>query len=248
MILHAPPDFSGGVFVFGAYSMAKKKELINHGILYRPQDLPDDSLCAGIDEVGRGCLAGPVVAGAVVFPKDFDLIGLDDSKKLTEKERLCLDSEIKHLAWAWGIGLVWQKKIEEINILQASLLAMARALAALQKNFPQTLPKVYLIDGTFAIPPFYLNEYKLVPLEQKTIIQGDALEPSISAASVIAKNFRDKLMIKMDTRYPKYGFASHKGYGTKEHRLAIQKYGPCPLHRMDFKSVRPQTMEQGTLC
>lgn len=228
--------------------MAKKKELINHGILYRPQDLPEDSICVGIDEVGRGCLAGPVVAGAVVFPKDFDLIGLDDSKKLTEKERLCLDGDIKNLAWAWGIGLVWQKKIDEINILQASLLAMARAVAAMQIKFPKTTPKIYLIDGTFAIPPFYLAEYSLNPLAQKTIIHGDALEPCISAASVIAKNFRDNLMIKMDKRYPNYGFASHKGYGTKEHRLAIQKYGPCPLHRMDFKSVRPQTMEQGSLC
>ncbi len=228
--------------------MTKKKELINHGILYRPHNLSDDTICAGIDEVGRGCLAGPVVAGAVVFPKDFDLIGLDDSKKLTEKERLCLDSEIKSLAWAWGIGLVWQKKIEEINILQASLLAMARAVAALRIKFPQTSPKIYLIDGTFAIPAFYLKKYQLNPLTQKTIVQGDASEPSISAASVIAKNFRDRLMIKMDARYPNYGFASHKGYGTKEHRLAIQKYGPCPLHRMDFKSVRPQSMEQGTLC
>lgn len=228
--------------------MTKKKELINHGILYRPHNLSDDTICAGIDEVGRGCLAGPVVAGAVVFPKGFDLIGLDDSKKLTEKERLCLDSEIKSLAWAWGIGLVWQKKIEEINILQASLLAMARAVAALRIKFPQTSPKIYLIDGTFAIPAFYLKKYQLNPLTQKTIVQGDASEPSISAASVIAKNFRDRLMIKMDARYPNYGFASHKGYGTNEHRLAIQKYGPCPLHRMDFKSVRPQSMEQGTLC
>ncbi len=228
--------------------MAKKKELINHGILFRPQDLSADSLTVGIDEVGRGCLAGPVVAGAVVFPKDFDLIGLDDSKKLTEKERLCLDSEIKSLAWGWGIGLVWMKTIQEINILQASLLAMSRAVKALQVKFPKTQPKIYLIDGTFAIPPFYLTQYGLDPLCQKTIVQGDGLEPSISAASVIAKNFRDSLMIKLDRRYPEYGFASHKGYGTKEHRQAIQKYGPCPLHRMDFKSVRPQTMEQGTLC
>ena len=228
--------------------MAKRKELINHGILYRPHDWANENICAGIDEVGRGCLAGPVVAGAVVFPKDFDLIGLDDSKKLSEKERLCLDGEIKNLAWAWGIGLVWQKTIEEINILQASLLAMARAIAALKIKFPQTDPKIYLIDGTFPIPPFYLAKYSLSPLSQKTIVQGDALEPSISAASVIAKNFRDKLMIKMDERYPGYGFASHKGYGTKEHRLAIQKQGPCPLHRMDFKSVRPKSMKQGSLC
>lgn len=228
--------------------MAKKKEIINHGILYKPTDLSGNELSAGIDEVGRGCLAGPVVAAAVVFPKGFDLIGLDDSKKLTEKERLCLDGEIKSLAWGWGIGLVWMKTIQEINILQASLLAMARAVAALQKNFPATQPKTYLIDGTFAIPQFYLNQYSLAPAAQKTIIQGDGQEPSISAASVIAKNFRDSLMIKLDKRYPHYGFASHKGYGTKEHRQAIQTYGPCPLHRMDFKSVRPQTMEQGTLC
>lgn len=228
--------------------MAKKKELINHGILFRPSNLSNDSITVGLDEVGRGCLAGPVVAGAVVFPKNFDLIGLDDSKKLSKKERLNLDSEIKELAWAWGIGLVWMKTIQEINILQASLLAMARALAALKYKFPQIDPKIYLIDGTFILPQFYLNQYSLSPLSQKSIIQGDSSEPSISAASIIAKNFRDKLMIKLDKRYPMYGFASHKGYGTKKHRNAIQKFGPCPLHRMDFKSVRPQTLTQGTLC
>ena len=233
--------------MFGEY-MAKKKELIHHGILFRPTNLSNESIVVGVDEVGRGCLAGPVVAGAVVFPKDFDLIGLDDSKKLSEKERLSLDTDIKELAWAWGIGLVWMKTIQEINILQASLLAMTRAIAALKYNYPKIDPKIYLVDGTFTIPQFYLNEYSLSPVSQKSIIQGDALEPSISAASIIAKNFRDKLMIKMHNRYPEYGFASHKGYGTKEHRAALLKFGPCPLHRMDFKSVRPQTLEQGSLC
>ena len=184
----------------------------------------------------------------VVFPKDFDLIGLDDSKKLSEKERLCLDGEIKNLAWAWGIGLVWQKTIEEINILQASLLAMARAIAALKIKFPQTDPKIYLIDGTFPIPPFYLAKYSLSPLSQKPSYKATPWSQAFRQLPSSPKNFRDKLMIKMDERYPGYGFASHKGYGTKEHRLAIQKHGPCPLHRMDFKSVRPKSMEQGSLC
>ena len=229
--------------------MRKKKEIIQHGLLHKSAEsiIAADSISAGLDEVGRGCLAGPVVAGAVVFPKDFDILGLDDSKKLSEKERLRLGEEIKSLAWSYGIGLVWMDKIQEINILQASLLAMARALAALKKRMPNAEPKILLIDGTFTIPHFYLEQYKLHPDLQKTIISGDSLEPSISAASILAKNFRDNLMVKMDTRYPNYGFASHKGYGTKEHRDALEKLGPCPLHRMDFRSVKPAQI-QGKLC
>ena len=227
----------------------KKKEIIQHGLLHKPADniLHSNKIIAGLDEVGRGCLAGPVVAGAVVFPEDFDIVGLDDSKALTEKERLRLGEEIKNLAWSYGIGLVWMDKIQEINILQASLLAMARALAALKSRTKNAEPKILLIDGTFSIPHFYLNQYGLNPEQQTCIISGDASEPSIAAASIIAKNFRDNLMIKMDVRYPNYGFASHKGYGTKEHRDALQKLGPCPLHRMDFRSVKP-VQEQGKLC
>ena len=229
--------------------MRKKKEIIQHGLLHKPTEsaLSTNKIIAGLDEVGRGCLAGPVVAGAVVFPEDFDIVGLDDSKALTEKERLRLGEEIKNLAWSYGIGLVWMDKIQEINILQASLLAMARALAALKIRTKSAEPKILLIDGTFSIPHFYLNQYGLNPERQTCIISGDALEPSISAASILAKNFRDNLMVKMNIRYPNYGFASHKGYGTKEHRDALQKLGPCPLHRMDFRSVKP-AQEQGKLC
>lgn len=229
--------------------MRKKKEVIQHGLLYKPSQntLQESSIIAGLDEVGRGCLAGPVVAGAVVFPKDFDIVGLDDSKSLSEKERLRLEDEIKQHAWGYGIGLVWMKTIQEINILQASLLAMARALAALSKRLEGAQANILLVDGTFTIPQFYLDKYHLKPEHQKAIVSGDALEPSISAASILAKNFRDKLMSKMDKRFSGYGFASHKGYGTKEHREALQKLGPCPLHRMEFRSVKP-VMEQGTLC
>jgi len=231
------------------FNMRKKKEIIQHGLLHKPEAsiLSANSIIAGLDEVGRGCLAGPVVAGAVVFPEDFDIVGLDDSKALTEKERLHLGEEIKNLAWSYGIGLVWMDKIQEINILQASLLAMARALAALKKRIEGAEPKILLIDGTFIIPHFYLSQYGLSPEQQTCIISGDSLEPSISAASILAKNFRDSLMVKMDTRYPGYGFASHKGYGTKEHREALEKLGPCPLHRMDFRSVKP-VQKQGRLC
>ncbi len=229
--------------------MAKKKEVIQHGLLYKSpkSELTGDEIVVGLDEVGRGCLAGPVVAGAVIFPKDFDIIGLTDSKALSEKERHSLEEEIKAHAIAYGIGIVWMKKIKEINILQASLLAMTKALAVIKRENPELALDMLLVDGTFTLPQFYLDAYDLSVKSQECIVSGDSLEPAISAASVLAKNFRDNFMIRMDTRYPGYGFASHKGYGTKEHREALKKLGPCPLHRMDFRSVKP-AMEQGRLC
>lgn len=229
---------------------AKKKEIIQHGLLFKPEDanLHENTLLIGLDEVGRGCLAGPVVAGAVAFPQGFDILGLDDSKNLSEKERLQLGEEIKNLSWSYGIGIVWMKAIQEINILQASLLAMARATAALNLRMKSDAPYTLLVDGTFTIPHFYLQEYGIKPSHQECIVSGDALVPAISAASIIAKNFRDTFMVRMDKRFPGYGFASHKGYGTKEHRDALQKRGPCPLHRLDFKSVKKPSSEQGFLC
>ncbi len=223
-----------------------KKQVIQNGLLHRSEakNLQDEHI-VGLDEVGRGCLAGPVVAAAVVFPKDFDLIGLTDSKALSQKERFELELEIKNYCLSYGLGLVWMEKIREINILNASLLAMARALKALVFRTPKINPSILYVDGTFTIPPEFLLPYNLTPKTQKAIVSGDALEPSISAASILAKNFRDNLMIKLDARYPGYDFASHKGYGTKKHREAIEKLGICPLHRTGFRLVK---QEQGRLC
>ncbi len=222
-----------------------KKQIIEHGLLFKSPDILREKIIAGLDEVGRGCLAGPVVAGAVVFPEHFDLVGLDDSKNLTEKERLNLEIEIKSHALSYGIGLVWMKQIQSINILNASLLAMARALAALKWRTPNMVPNIFHVDGTFVIPREFLIPYQLNPIEQKAIVSGDALDPSISAASILAKNFRDNLMQKMDKRFPGYGLAQHKGYGTKQHREAIEELGPSPLHRMGFRLLK---QEQGRLC
>lgn len=245
-----PLQWVGFLYMVRVMVKSKKKEVIQHGLLYKPHTESDreNAVIVGLDEVGRGCLAGPVVAGAVAFPEGFDLMGLDDSKKISETERVRLGEEIKNLAWSYGIGLVWMDKIQEINILQASLLAMARATAALKKRLSHQTPHVLLIDGTFIIPQFYLTQYGIIPEKQECFVSGDSLIPAISAASIIAKNFRDALMVKMDIRYPQYGFASHKGYGTKEHRDALLQHGPCPLHRLDFKSVLLPSIEQGRLC
>lgn len=212
-----------------------------------------DSLVAGIDEAGRGCFAGPVVAGAVVFPEGFDLMGLDDSKVLKEKERKRLAGEIRALASGWGIGLAWMAEIEKHNILQATLMAMTRAVAALRLRMgvesDAPAPARVLIDGTQLIPPAYFRNFGVPLPEQRAIVDGDALVPAISAASILAKTFRDDLMTRLDARWPQYGFARHKGYGTREHRDALRAFGPCPLHRLGFRGVVPRPeQEQGRLC
>lgn len=212
-----------------------------------------DSLVAGIDEAGRGCFAGPVVAGAVVFPEGFDLMGLDDSKVLKEEERNRLAGEIRALAPGWGIGLAWMAEIEKHNILQATLVAMARAVAALRVRMGvkagAPVPARVLIDGTQLIPPAYFRNFGVPLPEQRAIVDGDALVPAISAASILAKTFRDALMTRFDARWPQYGFARHKGYGTREHRDALREFGPCPLHRRGFRGVAPRSgQEQGRLC
>ncbi len=199
-------------------------------------------LPVGIDEAGRGALAGPVVSAAVVFKEDFDLIGLDDSKKLTAKQRKEFSDEIKEFALGYGIGIAWHSLIDKENILQASLISMTRATAALAYKIKK-VPTSLLIDGNKTIPTPYFNMYAncfdTAP-KQEAIVDGDALVPVISAASVIAKVFRDELMEKYDKRFPDYNFAKHMGYGSKEHREAIKKYGPCPIHRKTFKGVRPE--------
>ena len=212
-----------------------------------------DSLVAGIDEAGRGCFAGPVVAGAVVFPEGFDLMGLDDSKVLKEEERNRLAGEIRALAPGWGIGLAWMAEIEKHNILQATLVAMARAVAALRVRMVvdagAPVPARVLIDGTQLIPPAYFRNFGVPLPEQRAIVDGDALVPAISAASILAKTFRDALMTRLDARWPQYGFARHKGYGTREHRDALREFGPCPLHRRGFRGVVSHSgQEQGRLC
>ena len=210
-------------------------------------------LTAGTDEAGRGCFAGPVVAGAVIFADGFDIMGLDDSKALKPAERERLAVDIRGFALGWGIGLAWMDEIARINILQASLMAMTRAVAAMRVRMGakgRPVPARLLIDGTQIIPPLYFRMYGIPLPDQQSVIDGDALIPSISAASILAKTFRDDLMTRLDARWPQYGFAKHKGYGTKEHREALAEFGPCPLHRLDFKGVgRPaKRPEQGWLC
>lgn len=178
---------------------------------------------AGIDEAGRGPLAGPVVAAAVILPDDIQIPGLTDSKKLTEKQREALFIKIQQIAVGWGIGRAEVEEIDRVNILQATFLAMHRAFAALPIK-----PHQLFIDG---------NQSPKIDCQTKMIIQGDLTEPCISAASILAKVTRDREMIECDKHYPQYGFASHKGYGTKKHIDALREYGPCPIHRKTFAPV-----------
>ncbi len=174
----------------------------------------------GVDEVGRGPFAGPVVAGAVILPKDCDILYINDSKKLSEAKREELYDEIMEKAIATGIGMVSPKRIDEINILQATYEAMREAIAKLQVT-----PDLLLNDAV-TIPK--------IPIRQVPIIKGDAKSISIGAASIIAKVTRDRLMEEYDTIFPEYDFASNKGYGSAKHIAALQKYGATPIHRMTF--------------
>lgn len=178
------------------------------------------SIC-GVDEAGRGPLAGPVCAAAVILPADCVIEGLNDSKKLSEKKRDALYDIIKEKAISYSIALASVEEIEEHNILQATFLAMTRAVDGL------SVPADFaLIDGN-KIPP-------QLGIPAKFVIGGDALSASIAAASVLAKVTRDRLMLELDEQYPQYGFQKHKGYGTKDHREALLTYGPSPIHRMSF--------------
>ncbi len=177
-------------------------------------------LICGVDEAGRGPLAGPVCAAAVILPSHIEIPGLNDSKKLSDKKRRELYPVIKEKAISYGIGLASQEEIDEINILQATFLAMERALAELTVK-----PDLALIDG---------NREKDFGLPVKTVIKGDSLSANIAAASVLAKVTRDDIMIAMAEEYPGYGFEIHKGYGTKAHYAALTELGPSPIHRMTF--------------
>ena len=247
---------------------------------------------AGVDEVGRGCLAGPVVACAVSLPEGLTIPGLNDSKKLTPARREELAPLIRDQALAWGLGIVWPARIDKINILQATFEAMTQALLALacrrrrkaedaqsllaerpeRPDLPRLaeqgrlremlgfLPELVLVDGNKTIPEDVqarllarlaggdsLAEEELdrctlslirKPLfRQHAYVKGDGLVPAISAASVLAKTWRDALMTRMDERFPGYGLAEHKGYGTRAHLEALQRLGPTPLHRRSFRGV-----------
>ena len=174
----------------------------------------------GVDEAGRGPLAGPVCAAAVILPEHLELPGLTDSKKLTDKKRRELFPLIKEQAIAFGIGIATEQEIDEINILQATFLAMQRALDQLEVR-----PELALIDG---------NRQKDFGLPVKTVVKGDSLSANIAAASVLAKVTRDDMMVELAEKYPEYGFEIHKGYGTKAHYAALTEHGASPIHRMTF--------------
>jgi ribonuclease HII len=193
----------------------------------------ENLITAGIDEAGRGCLAGPVVAGAVILPEDYDLPGLTDSKKLDEAARDRLAVEIKRQAVSWALGVTRAQVVDEINILQATFRAMGRSVLHLKVK-----PMLLMVDGNKTVPVRYLGNAS--GFRQEAVVKGDLKIPAISAASILAKTFRDKLMVQLERRYPGYGFAVHKGYGTKVHLQALKELGPCVLHRMTFKGVLPE--------
>ena len=178
------------------------------------------SVICGVDEAGRGPLAGPVCAAAVILPEHLEIPGLNDSKKLTDKKRRELFPLIKEQAIAYGIGFATHQEIDEINILQATYLAMERALEQLDVK-----PDLALIDG---------NRAKDFGIPVQTVVKGDSLSANIAAASILAKVTRDDLMLEMAKEYPGYGFEVHKGYGTKAHYEALREHGPCAIHRMTF--------------
>ena len=193
------------------------------------------ALIIGVDEAGRGPLAGPVTASAVILHPERPIVGLDDSKKLSEKKRDQLAPLIRERALCWAVAHAEVTEIDAINILQATLLAMLRALQALQ--LPAThhhMPLHIQVDGN------KLPELDGLPFSctAETIVDGDALVPAISAASILAKTTRDALILQLDQQYPGYGFAMHKGYGTAKHLQALRTLGPSPIHRRSFAPVR----------
>ncbi len=204
----ASPEFEGGGRLFW------ERKLHLQGMKF----------VAGVDEVGRGPLAGPVVAAAVILPPTGEFTGIDDSKVLSARQRASCDDLIRSQAISIGIGAVEAEEIDQINILQATLKAMQIAVAQLNPR-----PDYLLVDGIVPMP---------AAIPQKTIAQGDSRSVSIAAASIIAKVYRDALMDKYHEQYPVYNFGRNKGYGTREHRQAINKHGCCPIHRRSFRGVK----------
>lgn len=182
-------------------------------------------LTAGVDEAGRGPLAGPVMAAAVILNPARPIVGLADSKKLTERQREALEAEIKGKALAWAVARAEVEEIDTLNILHASLLAMGRAVAALNPA-----PQLALVDGNRCPPS--------LPCRAEAIVKGDQTVPAISAASILAKVARDRQLLSLDAHYPGYGFAKHKGYPTKDHLAALEELGVTPVHRRSFGPVR----------
>lgn len=189
--------------------------------LEKSANLSGFTYVCGVDEAGRGPLAGPVCAAAVILPQDAEIKGLNDSKKLSEKKREALFDIIKEKAIAYSIAFASVEEIEEHNILNATFIAMNRAIENLSVKADYAL-----IDGN-RVP-------KEIPIDCETVVKGDAKSASIAAASILAKVTRDRLLLQYDDKYPEYNFAKHKGYGTKEHIEAIKKYGPCEVHRASF--------------
>jgi ribonuclease HII len=179
-----------------------------------------DNFEAGIDEAGRGCLAGPVVAAAVILPAGFILEGINDSKKLSHKKRLELRDKILDSALAWGLGMSSKETIDKINILEATYTAMHEAVEGLEIK-----PEYLIIDG---------NRFKSCDIPFSTIVGGDGKYASIAAASILAKTFRDDLMLHLHSQFPFYGWDNNKGYGTSEHIIALRNYGQSPYHRKSF--------------
>ncbi|MCI5130641.1 MAG: ribonuclease HII [Candidatus Electrothrix sp. EH2] len=206
-----PPNPDGDTFAY-------ERSLKQQGFLH----------IAGVDEAGRGPLAGPVVAGCVIFSSACDTRPYQDSKKITARQRDILFEKLHNSNAAFGVGISEPAEIEEINILQASLLAMQRAVRDCAEQSGIS-PDFILVDGTFKVP---------VHVPQQTLTKGESKSASIAAASIIAKVSRDRLMEEYHLRYPQYNFQQHKGYPTKAHRAALKELGPSPLHRKTFKGVR----------
>ncbi len=192
-------------------------ELYRYDARVREEGFP---LICGVDEAGRGPLAGPVVAAAVILPPDFCHPQINDSKKLSEKKREALFDVITQNALAYGIGLADEREIDERNILNATFLAMRRAVAAMKQA-----PDLVLVDG---------NRDPGLDFPVRTVVKGDGTSASIAAASILAKVTRDRMLLELDRKYPQYHFAKHKGYGTKDHYQQLERYGPCPCHRRTF--------------
>lgn len=188
-------------------------------------------LLAGVDEAGRGCWAGPVIAAAVILPDSWCPDGLDDSKKLTARQREDFYEQIQASALSWGACAVSSVEIDRTNILRATLCAMAGAVARLDPR-----PDLVLVDG-LQVPD--------VEYPAEAVVKGDSTSASIAAASVVAKVLRDRVMVAWDKRFPGYGFAAHKGYGAASHRQALVRLGPCPLHRFSYRPVAE--LDQGRL-
>jgi len=191
-----------------------------------------DDLVAGIDEAGRGPLAGPVVAAAVILDRARPIEGLKDSKLLSASQRERLATVIRERALSWSVAWADAAEIDALNILRATMLAMRRAMLGLA-----VVPAGVQIDGN-RLPDLRLRDRQLIG---EAVVRGDSNIPAISAASIIAKTARDHIMIRMDRMYPNYGFARHKGYGTATHRECLQKHGPCEQHRKSFRPVRQAT-------